>query len=923
MSAHYGVCLEADEVKMIQVKEKRVWSGRLLGNSTLNVNIQNLFGGILKEGGVQGQIDVMFGGPAQKVSSWLASKIGRSVDESPGYRGMLSLVFRGASPRRGFYWTASTPYLGAIWITLARFPRSLNPVNSRIPRSGYDGPLSVYFVMDDSTSMVGSRLASMKAAILTVLDQLPYNHRIDLGGITFGGGRQRSFRNASSANVAEFRAWVDGLNADGPNTDFLVGMQGAVNWFNQTANDQSLGRRLCFFITDGEPTGNSDDQAAAAAADLINRTIPVDIYAINIEQPNTNAIAKLDNTPEDGLPVVSGQSSDELAATLEAALAGAYDANPAHILFECVSNKDWGLGWSPDSIDVASFQAAAQTLYQERLGLSLIWTQSATVENFSNEILDCIKGSIFTNPRTGKLTLRLIRGDYAVENLHHITPDNAQLRNFARKAWGESVNEMKVTWTNPASEGEETVYSQDLGSISLQGAVISDSKNYHGIRRASLAQQLANRDLREASAPLCSCEATIDRTLWDLAPFDCVLLTWPDYGLSEIVMRIVNISYGATGASAIRLSLVEDVFSLPQVTFIEPPTGEWIDPEAPPGEITFGRILPVPAYMAAQAGEAPANILFPETLAALLVAAPSETGASDYTYAVEEPTPSGGLEWITVGEPRSFLGTAILPVAIPRAEYSTVLLDAEVGQRADVNSFLLIGPVDAAPEALEVALVTAVDDVTGELTIMRGVLDTVPSEWPAGTPVWTGTMDDFEPVPIQYVAGQNVRIQVEGQTSAGVSSQPVIFEAPVGSRPSRPTRAADVKVNGMGFTDERMLVAGPVEFTWSHRNRTLEDVSVLPWTAASTIPEEGLTYRLDAEPYNVQGQLLVPDWYTEQLGLVDQHTLNVDTLTLPVGTAQLRFRIVAQRDGEDSWQNYSMRVNVLSAPTNLTAEELV
>lgn len=920
MSAHYGVCLEADEVKRIQIKEKLVWSGRALGNTTLNVNNPNLFGGILKEGGVQGRIDLMFGGPTQKVSSWLASKLGRAVDDSPGYRGMFSMVFRGASSRRGFYWTASTPYLGAIWVTLARFPRALNPVNSRIPRSGYNGPLSVYFVLDDSGSMAGTRLDSMKAAINTVLDQLPYNHRIDLGGSTMGGST-RSYPNATMAQVASFREWVDGITAVG-GTNFLTGMQPAVTWFNQTAGDGALGRRLLFFITDGEPDSGTDDAAAAAAAHLINRTIPVDIYTMNIERPNTAAIAKLDNTPEDGLPVVSGKSSDELAATLEAALASAFDANPAHIIYECVTNRDWGLGWAQENIDVASFQAAAQTLYRERFGLSLMWTQSATVESFANEILDCIKGSIFTNPRNGRLTLRLIRGDYVVEDLRHISPDNAKLANFARKAWGETVNEVKVTWTNPDTEGDETVYSQDLGNIAMQGDIISDSKSYRGVRKAVLAQWLADRDLREASAPLCSCEATVSRKFWDIAPFDCVLLTWPEYGLDGVVMRVVNINYGATGASSIRLSLVEDVFSLPQVTLVEPPPGEWINPEVPPGEITHGRIFPVPPYMAAQVGEAPAGIQFPETLAALLVAAPEGSTSSDYTYAVEEPTPSGGLEWVTVGEPRSFLGTALLPVAIPREEFTTVILDDEHGQLADVNSFLLIGPVDAPVETLEMALVTDVDGTTGGLTIMRGVLDTVPAEWPAGTPVWVGTVDDFEPVPLQYVAGQNVRIQVDGQSSGGSTTMPVLFEQPVGSRPSRPARAADVRIDGVGFTDGQMLVAGPIEFTWAHRNRTLEDVVVLPWTAASTIPEDGVTYRLDAEPYNAQGVLLEPDWYTEQLGLVDSHTLDLSTLTMPEGTAQIRFRIVAQRDGEDSWQNYDMRVNVLTAPTNLTVESL-
>lgn len=918
MSAHYGVCLEADEVKQIQIKEKRVWQGRLLDNTTLNINNENLFGGILKEGGVSGRIDVMFGGPTQKVSAWLASKFGRTVDTSPGYRGILSLVFRGATANRGFYWTASQPYLGAIWVTLARFPKALNPTISRVPRVGYNGPMSVFFVLDDSGSMAGTRLASMKEAVNLVLDQLPYHHRIDLGGATMNG-RQLSFRNATAAQVEQFRQWVNDTPASG-GTNFLTGMQPGVSWFNQTANDSALGRRLMFFITDGEPSSGSDDQAAAAAANLINRTIPVDIYAINIELANVNAIAKLDNTPEDGLPVVSGQTSDELAATLEAALAGAYDANPAHIIYECATNPDWGLGWTSDSVDMESFLTAAQTLYNERFGLSLMWTQSTTVENFANEVLDCIKGSTFTNPRTGKLTLRLIRGDYDVDQLPILNPDNAKLRNFARKAWGETTNEMKVTWTNPDTEGGETVYAQDLGNIAMQGEVISDSKNFHGVRRADLAQRLANRELRQASAPLCSCEATIDRTMWDITPFDCVLLTWPEYGVYDLVMRVVDINYGATGSSAIRLSLIEDIFSLPEVTFVEPPSGEWINPDVPPGDITHGRVMPVPPYMAAQGGYSPGDLVYPDTLAALLVAAPEGSTSSDFTFEVEEPTPSGGLEWVQVGEPRSFLGTALLATAVPREEFTQVRLGSEVGQWAEVNSFLLIGPVDAPPEALEMALVTGVDEETGTLTLMRGVLDTVPAAWPAGTPVWVGTMDDYEPVPANLVAGQTFRVRVLGQSSGGQTSEPVVFSGVVNSRPSRPARPADVKVNGVGFNDVGILAGASLTFTWAHRNRLLEDVSVLSWTAASVPLEEDVTYKIESDAIDINGALIEENWLSVDVGVVDTHTLDLSDLDVPAGSSQLRFRVVAVRDAEDSWQNFNMLVDLVSAPSGLTAE---
>lgn len=737
MSAHYGVCQgPVDEVKEIKIKEKSAWHGILTGNATVDVSKENLFGGILKEGGVSGTIEVMFGDTTQKVSSWLAGKLGRSVDDAPGYRGMLSLVFRGS--KRGFYWTASTPYLGSLWVRVARFPRTLDTTTARISRH------------------------------------------------------------------------------------------------------------------------------------------------------------------EPGMPPDTGTGAAE------------NDANPAHIIYEALTNTDWGLGVSPSDIDTAGFQAAAQVLYGEAFGVSVAWTQSSTVQEFINDLLGCIDGSVFTHPRTGKLTLRLTRDDYDRDSLPLITPDNAKLRNFSRKAWGETTNEMKVSWTNPVTESEETVYAQDLGNIALQGSVISDSKNYHMVRRPDLAQWLANRELRKAAAPLCVCEATVDRSMWGITPFQCVRLSWPEYGLDELVMRVVDVNYGKTGDSAIRLSLIEDIFSLPAVTFVAPPSGAWDDPDKPPQPISFGRIYPVPAYMAVQAGYALDSIAYPETLAALLVAAPAGGRSNDYTLEVQEPTPVGALEWVPVGEPRQFLGRGLLDAPLPRAEFSTIepLLDV-TGPAVEVNSFLLIGPDTAPVDSLEMALVTNVDLDSGAITLMRGVLDTVPQDWPTGTPAWVGTVDDFAPLPASLIDGQSMQVRALGESGGGEEAVPVTFTGTALARPTLPLRPANVKVNGVAFSDEGVLPTGTLSFTWSHRNRTLEDSVVTPWTSAGTVPEPGVSYQLNADAYDIAGALLEADWYSENVGSGEAFTLDLTGLEPPAGTAKLWFRLTAERDGEVSWQSFVARVNLL------------
>ncbi len=43
--------------------------------------------------------------------------------------------------------------------------------------------------------------------------------------------------------------------------------------------------------------------------------------------------------------------------------------NPAHIIRECLTNSVWGIGVSESNIDDVSFKKAADTLFDEQMGM--------------------------------------------------------------------------------------------------------------------------------------------------------------------------------------------------------------------------------------------------------------------------------------------------------------------------------------------------------------------------------------------------------------------------------------------------------------------------------------------------------------------------------------------------------------------------
>ncbi|HHK3766651.1 TPA: hypothetical protein ACQSR3_006419, partial [Pseudomonas aeruginosa] len=88
--------------------------------------------------------------------------------------------------------------------------------------------------------------------------------------------------------------------------------------------------------------------------------------------------------------------------------------NPAHILFECQTNRDWGRGKDRGLLDQASYRTAADTLFAEGFGLCLKFRVADELDNFEQTVLDHIGATQFLSRSTGLWTLRLIRDDYDV-----------------------------------------------------------------------------------------------------------------------------------------------------------------------------------------------------------------------------------------------------------------------------------------------------------------------------------------------------------------------------------------------------------------------------------------------------------------------------------------------------------------------------
>ena len=122
--------------------------------------------------------------------------------------------------------------------------------------------------------------------------------------------------------------------------------------------------------------------------------------------------------------------------------------NPAHIIYEALTNRDWGGGNDRLRINDASFASAAATLYQEGFGLCLLWAREQGVDDFIKDVLEHISGVLYQSRTDGQLHLKLFRGDYDSAALPLFTPDSGLLDVDDDSGAGGSggTNEFIVKW---------------------------------------------------------------------------------------------------------------------------------------------------------------------------------------------------------------------------------------------------------------------------------------------------------------------------------------------------------------------------------------------------------------------------------------------------------------------------------------------
>lgn len=555
--------------------------------------------------------------------------------------------------------------------------------------------------------------------------------------------------------------------------------------------------------------------------------------------------------------------------------------NPAHILYECHTNRDWGRGMSAARLDDAAWRAAADMLYAEGFGLCLKWSRQDNVSSFIQMVIDHIGAVIYTDRSTGLIVLRLIRGDYTPGALPLFEADSGLLGVDDDDAGSQSgaTNEVVVRYRNPITNEDGQVRVRNLAAIHVAGgSVNSASKDYPGLPTAELALRVAQRDLRASAGFVKKYKLRLDRRGYALAPGSVFRIKDLKRGIDDMVLRAGRVEYGTLTDATITITALQDVFALPATSYVAVQPSGYEAPDVSPKVVTNRRIVELP-YRDLAAGLDPANLAGLAATAGYLGAIAQRPSWTALGFDLLDRVGTSG-DFVARGD-GAFCPAGTLQAAIGPADTGAVvtggvsLSDVRLGTAALIDD--------------EIVRVDTINPATGELTLGRGCVDTVPAAHDIGARIYFydgfGGQDATE-----YTTGVSVQAKLLTRTGAGV-----LAEAAAGTdtllfaqRQARPYPPGRLRINSVSWPGEAI---SPLAVDWAHRDRVLQADQLVDTEAVSVGPEAGTTYTTTLKRADT---LAVLD---SQTGLSGPSVSITSTYS-----GQVILTVAASRAGLSSWQ---------------------
>lgn len=855
----------------------------------------NLFGE--NEGGVSGNIDIHFGTPDQEPNA----EYQKYFPLVSGYPYQSYLVFRGltsANPLTGKQTTAPGFYLGnsgymkemLLWVKRTRVRN--------------DGRVQWYEIRGDGA--IVCEIGSYQTISNTTQSKIPHADFTYKTGVT-AGDNEISYgviHNEQVENFERLRVALDMGGAGGSSNDedqtIKVGYKldfspvSKIKIIIETSRDGSESVRTIGNILSYEKKIKSETELT------YEYVVEAGYFEfILIVSALNSAFAFIEHVTIESYPFSYVANNDHP------------DINPIHKIREILTD-DTAMGKPETDINDMNFMKAADRIYDEGLGVSWAIDEKSCIEAI-DELCYHIEAGIRVNRQTGLYEMVLFRDDWFSEDEIHDIAEN-RIKDLSLEVMNSDdiVNQLNVTYYDRQRIKNSTFSVYENGSILTMGHANAESIEFPYFMNMRNAEIVANWKLKQYSTPAWKGTFTTgwrEARKWNR--YDLIKITWSKKWQGTILARIMKIDLGNGLNNEVMIDFEEVVpYSGEMNTSIV--VDDSTEEKAEPAKPAIGETFEAPYYIAVQ------NIgqrKIDEELAYN-----PDVGFTFSTYrrpqwnalyteitTINADAPENG--WVIDGSAEFVTGGQFDQVVSKTATQISV-------KNINIEDSFGSGDLIVAGSGLiniiglyEFMIVEDFDRETNILTVKRGVLDTLPTQWDADGWFFVSNADDGLFSLTDYSAGQNVRASSLTVTPSSKLEQLGSSFVSMRSRAIRPYPPANVKFNDI-YYPETILVTSDIVLTWVDRNRLQQTGGViLSFFDGGVIVEPGTTYSYELISENVV------------LDSASGITLNTAKIlaSLLIPNKPHTLKLWSVRDGFTSYQIFEHSFFVESASLILTA----
>lgn len=592
------------------------------------------------------------------------------------------------------------------------------------------------------------------------------------------------------------------------------------------------------------------------------------------------------------------------------------DINPIHKIREILTD-DTAMAKPETDVNDQNFVKAANRIWDEELGVSWAIDEKSCIDAIE-ELCYHAEAGIRVNRQTGLYEMVLFRDDWFAEDEIHTIAEN-KIKDLSLEVMNSDdiVNQLNVTYYDRERIKNSTFSIYENGSILTMGKANAESIDFPYFMNMRNAEIVANWKLKQYSTPAWKGTFTTgwrEARKWNR--YDLVKINWSKKWQGAILARIMKIDLGNGLNNEVMIDFEEVVpYSGEMNTSIV--VDDSTEEKAEPAKPAIGETFEAPYYLAVQnigQRKVDEELAYNQDVGFTFSTYRRPQWNALYTEitSINADNPENG--WVIDGNAEFVTGGQFDQV-VSKTATQIVVKNINIEGLFGSGDLIVAGTWLAGVNGLyEFMIVESFDSETNILTVRRGALDTIPTQWDINGWFFVSNADDGLFSLTEYSAGDNVRTSSLTVTPSSKLAQVGSSFVSMRSRLFRPYPPANVKINDEYFPDD---IETDLVITWSDRNRL--NLNIIDWYSPGVAIEQ-----------NTQTHLIISQLDENQIELATSNVnvTGATSYTVPISSMQANTRFVkvtlkTMRDGYECLQPFDHTVELsqfFSAPYDLTVE---